>query len=201
MSPQNNIFGKIPFLRYVVAFILGILIGGEIKFQPILLFSCIVLIACTFLLKIAQKKKTSFKLPVFNYLTPLLFISFGTIYSSYYQQTIFSKKIPEYGTYIGTILEKAPSTRNRFKYSLKIESVKDSTSIILLDEKIVAYISDSISNEILKPGNKIQFRTNLYQITNSNNPGEFNFQRYMFLKKVRYQSYLKYQPEILPTKS
>ncbi|MFA9393008.1 MAG: ComEC/Rec2 family competence protein [Prolixibacteraceae bacterium] len=191
MSPGNVNVGKIPFLKYTLAFGIGILIGLKIQFQPFILLASIAFL----ILSVMISRKAASQTFSGNRFSTLIFIGllivFGLVYSSLYHALRFTSELPLNAKYTGVILEKSPSNHQRFRYLVKLSSITDSTQIIAVHEKIIVYNSDSLSNTKLQPGQSILFQSNLYPISNSNNPGEFNYRQYMFREGIRYQAYLK----------
>ncbi|MBN1115937.1 MAG: ComEC family competence protein [Bacteroidales bacterium] len=120
----------------------------------------------------------------------LLLSSLGFSYSYYHTKNHFSNDIPLESRYAGIVLEKAPATKNNFKYIVQINSAMKNDLKSRVNEKILLYNSDSVSNSILNPGSGIMFRARLYEISTNNNPGEFNYKRFMNLKGIRYQTYV-----------
>jgi competence protein ComEC len=190
MKPQANIFEQIPFLRFTLLFLSGILLHSFIKPDGNrFLFVLIPLFAATFLF---LKKAGSAK--PYNYwfsaIFFLLFAALGFTYSHLHNKTLFSKKFPVETKYTGIILEKAPSTKNRYKYIVNINTALENGATKKFNEKVLVYVSDSVSNSKLEPGSGISFQAKFYEISTNNNPGEFNYKRFMNLKGIRYQTYL-----------
>lgn len=95
--------------------------------------------------------------------------------------------------YAGIVQDKAPSTNNRWKYTVDLKCSRTSTNFEMEKEKILLYASDSISNTKIEPGDEIIFTAQLREISNSKNPGEFDFKKYMQRTGIRYQAYV-YEP-------
>jgi competence protein ComEC len=191
MKPQASIFNNFPFLRFTLAFITGIIIRN--CFDNVLSsFLALTIFSFTTTLLLLFKAKESFKFNRFFSIS--IFISFicaGFIYTHLYMKGMFDDDIPENATYSGLILDKAPTTNNRFKYTLQLDCVKRNDSLKSANEKIILYNSDSLTNTHIEPGKRVLFQSKLFGVTRSNNPGEFDFKRYMNLKGIRYQAYLK----------
>ena len=198
MSPQNQIFGKIPFLRFTIAFGIGIAMSVKLNYSAWLIPVC-------FLFILIIKSKTNLLSNsrtaqlTYSFLVLLLLIFAGSAFSNYHDNNQFKSEItPTKARFTGYVLEKSPSKNNRFKYLVQLNTQLDSTRLLAIDERIVLFNADSLTNKQLQPGKQIMFQTLLNPITNSNNPGEFNYQRYMKLEGVRYQTYLHKEVTILP---
>ena len=198
MSPQNQILGKIPFLRYTAAFGFGIVMAENMIHSAwvIPVFFLFILI-----LKIEPKLLSNSRTAqmLFGILVLFTLIFTGAAIRNYHFNNQFRSEITSTkARFTGYVLEKSPAKNNRYKYLVQLNSQLDSNALVAIDEKIVLYNADSLTNAHIKPGNLIVFQTLLNPITNSNNPGEFNYQRYMKLEGIRYQTYLKRGITILP---
>jgi competence protein ComEC len=129
-----------------------------------------------------------------------IFILAGFTYSEAYKNRQFPHDIPVNGIYTAIVHEKVPSTNNRFKFTVKLECAKENNNLLLVNEKIVLYSSDTVTNRLVEPGNEIVFKAQLYEISNNKNPGEFDFKSYMSKKGIRYQASVKSGITISATK-
>jgi competence protein ComEC len=131
-------------------------------------------------------------------LTSLLIAGFT--YSQVFKYRQFLHDVPLNGVYTAIVHEKVPSTNNRFKFTLKLECAKENNNFQLINEKIVLYSSDTLTNQMVEPGNEIVFKAHLNEISNNKNPGEFDFKSYMRKKGIRYQASVKSGITISATK-
>jgi competence protein ComEC len=191
MKPQLYIFNQCPFLRFTLVFIFGITLENIVN--PILnyLITILLIILAILIVYSITLKNSIVNDRLFSVLILTTFLTAGFIYSQTYKQLQYTCEIPVNGIYSGIVREKVPSTNNRYKYTLKLESATENENIHLIDEKILLYSSDSSANAKIEPGCEIYFGAHLFEISNNNNPGEFNFKRYMNRKGVRYQAYVK----------
>jgi competence protein ComEC len=191
MKPQTSIFNNFPFLRITLAFLTGIIIRNGLDNVPIIfLISSLLpfIISLLFLFRV----KNSFQINRYFSLSVIVsFVCAGFLYSHFYLNGLFDEDIPENATYSGIILDKAPSKNNRFKYTLQLDCVKKNDSLKYVNEKILLFNSDSLSNTEIEPGKRVLFQSRLFKISNSDNPCEFNFEKYMKIKGIRYQTFIK----------
>jgi competence protein ComEC len=191
MKPRTSIFNNFPFVRFTAAFIAGIIIRNIFDKVPTIYLVPIILLIIITLLFFFRLKRS---IRADRFLGISVFISFlgiGFIFTQFYLNGLFEKNIPLDATYTGIILDKAPSTSDRFKYTLKLDCVKKNDSLKSVDENIILYNSDSLSNAQLEPGKRVLFQSRLFEIINSNNPCEFNYKKFMKVKGIRYQTYIK----------
>lgn len=190
MKPQTSIFNSFPFVRFTLAFITGIIIRNSFdNVRLVFIIPAVLPIIVTTLFLF--KAKNSFQINrIFSFSVFLSFICAGFLYTHFYSVSLFDEDIPDQGSYSGIILEKAPSKNDRFKYTLKLDCVKRNDSLKYVKEKIILYNSDSLSNIEIEPGKRVLFQSRLFEITQSNNPGEFDFKSYMKNKGIRYQTFI-----------
>jgi competence protein ComEC len=191
MKPQISIFNSFPFVRFTLAFIAGIIIRNSFDNISSIFFVLSIFPLLVSLLFLFKSKK-SFRINrFFSFSVFISFICCGFLYTNFYLSELFDENIPEDATYSGLILDKSPSTNNRFKYILQLDCVKRNDSLKFVKEKIIIYNSDSLSNSQIEPGKRVLFQSQLHPINNSNNPCEFNFKKYMKIKGIRYQTFVK----------
>ncbi|HPR59845.1 MAG TPA: ComEC/Rec2 family competence protein [Prolixibacteraceae bacterium] len=194
MKPQ-----KVPFLKYTLAAVTGILFAKHITCSEIYYWLSLMLLVVFVALKFVIKTKTKQYSKTLFITTFILFVSVWFIYTSVYTQQQFNKNLPLSARYVGQIEEKTSSAnKDRLTVSLKMAYTSDST--YQLSEKIVINSYDTIFNKTLSWGDYIIFKSNLKPITSQGNPGEFNYQRFMLQKGIRYQAYLFKGIEKFPNK-
>lgn len=191
MNPLSAILRKVPFLKYTTAFCLGILIGLKTDhWSPwLLLFSTILILAVFFFQKIVVKRSLKNSIQVFLMVATLL--ALGMVYSSKYTRNLSDKNFNKNALYTAYVFDKVPSHNHRYRYLVHLTSVKDSGILRPAKEKVLLYVSDSTTNNNLQLGSQIVFQAKFYPIQSANNPGEFNYKKFMLLKGIRYQAYLQ----------
>jgi competence protein ComEC len=190
MKPQSNIFGSIPFLRFTLAFTCGLLTADLFNYTISLTTALIAITALALCFPLAGKTLISNR--IFSFFAIVCFIASGALYQQIFVHNQFSGNIPQEGSFLGVILEKAPTTNNNSKYIIKIQQVKTNNRIQYEKEKISLYCADSMVNAKSRPGNIIIFESKLTAIENGKNPGEFDFKRFLQIKGIRYQAYVNH---------
>ena len=197
MVYNSSIFGKIPFLRFSFATILGIVISEYFtcNYSIVILLVAIIWILTFVLLKCFPKPLFSNK--IIGLCTIITFIWGGFIYTSIYKSNQFSENLPEKAIYTGSIQSKTATQGKSFKYEISLNSASINDTTYKVHEKILLYNSDSITNSHLYQGCNIIFETQLHPIKDNNNPGEFKYKKFMENKGIRYQTFLKSNITIL----
>jgi competence protein ComEC len=192
MKPKLSAFNYFPFLRFSLAFIAGIILEeqfgvGQASFF-LFLGLCVLLVIFSILLKKSPSRDYYISI-----MLVLAFVAVGISYTYSYKRDQFKKDPTLKAMYAGIVQDKAPSTNNRWKYTVGLKCSRTNTNFEMEKEKIILYVSDSISNTKIEPGDEIIFSAQLREISNSNNPGEFDFKKYMQRTGIRYQAYV-YEP-------
>lgn len=191
MKPKLSIFNNFPFVRLTIVFILGIVFENTVNpfagFLPVMILT---LLAFAVLFSLFLKQSIR-KDRLFSALILITLFMAGFTYAQSYKFLQFREDIPVDGLYSGIIRDKVPAVNNRFKYTVKLECVKENNNIHLINEKILLYSSDTVANAMIEPGCEIYFWAHLYEINNNNNPGEFDFKKYMSRRGIRYQASVK----------
>jgi len=196
MKTQIKILQKVPILKFLFAFLLGIIVRDCLtNFPKLLLYPALFLIPFLFAFYFLSNKSRNYS-RLFS-ISFLAFIFFsGITYNHLYKSIFFNDELPEKGIFTGLVLEEAPTTHNRIKYTVKLDQVQHEHASRKVSEKILVYSSDSLANLKIEPGKRITFNGWINEISNSNNPGDFNYKRYMNLLEIRYQCYVKSGIEI-----
>jgi competence protein ComEC len=194
MPSLRNINNTIPIFRHTISFILGIMASEIISFislkrihLPLILLT---LLATIVLSSIKISKPFRHQKLFSIYIVTIIFFM-GMIHASYFQQNQFRKSIPTQATYTGCVLEVKPSVNKRQQLTIEIKSATLADTVIHnISERVVVYGSDSASIYSIVPGDDILFEGRLFPIKSNNNPGDFDYKRYMQNKGIRYQSYV-----------
>ncbi len=192
MKPKLSAFNYFPFLRFSLAFIAGIILEeqfgvGQASFF-LFLGLCVLLVIFSILLKKSPSRDYYISI-----MLVLAFVAVGISYTYSYKRDQFKKDPTLKAMYAGIVQDKAPSTNNRWKYTVGLKCSRTNTNFEMEKEKILLYVSDSISNTKIEPGDEIIFMAQLREISNSKNPGEFDFKKYSQRNGIRYQTYV-YEP-------
>lgn len=194
MKPQ-----KVPFLKYTLAALTGIILSKYFSCTEAHYWLCFLFLAFFIIFKFWIKTKSKQYSKILFIATFILFVSTWFIYTSTYTQQQFNNNLPLNAKYVGQIEDKTSSAnKDRLTVRLKIAQTSDST--YNLSEKIVINSYDTIFNKTLSWGDYIIFNSKLRPITSQGNPGEFNYQRFMLQKGIRYQANLYKGIEKIPNK-
>ena len=199
MAPRRSIFGSILFLRYSIAFIAGILLSDLIEYRsyfPYLLFAPAILILYINLQK--DTSKPFYRL--YAIAIGLLFVFAGMLYTSFFTQHRFNEQFPKEAIFTGRVIEKSLTSSGRSKYTIKLMGAVTNDSTYQLSETILLYPRTEQEENPL-PCNIIVFSCRLNRIESNQNPGEFDYKRFMLNRGIRYQAYTKSEIEILSQKS
>lgn len=197
MTPESKIFGKIPFLRFTLAFTSGIILSQFVALSGKFNIFLIVAIVVLFTVKILVQHTTFFS-KYASILFTLLFILGALLFTNLHFATLFDKNMPEKGTYMAYVSDKTPSANKRFRYIVNIEQAISNEKTLNVSEKIMISISDSAINKQLIPGHRIMFDASLREVTQNNNPGDFDYKAYLLRRGIRYQSNVWSEVHILP---
>ncbi len=183
---------KLPFIRLIIPFIIGIFFGINssinIKYY---IFSIIALSIFFVIFYFINKKHKSYKLRfTAGFLVYILFFVFGNILLSIKtvgKSELANKKIIAKAIITGIPEEKA----NSVKFIAQIFYVKTDSSLINCDEKILVYAFKDSTSKALAYGDEIIFSGKLQEVKNSGNPKEFNYKSFLLKKGIQNQLYLK----------
>jgi competence protein ComEC len=196
MKPRSNILQKVPILKFAFAFLLGIIIRDSFTIFPtVALVPILVFFLLSFFFYFLSEKALFYS-KLYGISVLLFFICFGISYNHLYKSLFFNDKLPQKGIFTGLVLDESPTTHNRMKYTVKLDRVQREYSTRRVSEKILLYSSDSVANLKIDPGKRITFNGWINEISNSNNPGDFNYKRYMNIRGIRYQCNIKSGIEI-----
>ena len=186
---MNNAFNNIPFLRILIPFIVGILLGIYFSLTALsfIYFAIIIIL----LILINLKKSKSVLLKRFNLvLLDLFFLILGVNLVS--EANLISQK-SYYGnylksdsavTFIATIND-LPIEKGRFmKCFLKVNEVKTNSGFKKASGNLIGYFKNSLGKNQLKVGSSILFKANLSSIDSPKNPFEFDYKTYLYNRQI-----------------
>ena len=205
---QASLFWKkAPFIRLIIPVIIGILFQLIFPFDKAFILSAIVsftiaLIAFSFLPISIRFKFRAFQ----GFIINITLIAFGLLIV--YQKDIRNKSDWFGNVYhdsdylIATINEPLIEKNKSYKADALINNIIQNQTVYSTLGKVIIYFKkDSLNPVQLKYGDKILISKALQQITNSGNPGAFNYRRYSSFKQIFHNVYLKNNEwTILPDK-
>jgi competence protein ComEC len=187
-------FQKYPLLRVIIPFIIGVacFITFHDQFdRAIFGIISICLLATT----IISWNWVSFKYRIIRGIflqLSIFFIAFT--YTGIYQENAFS--LPsnianDTTTYIAKIVDPPVEKQRSIKLTLLISQYKNGEKLITTNEKCLIYVYKDSLSQALEYGDEIMFRTQLKAVPSPLNPDEFNYQKSLWNKGIRFQSYLE----------
>ena len=176
---------QIPFLRPTIALVFGIFTGSILDLPiPLLLAVSATLFFCLFFI---HRNYTYRIFTLFGISTHLLYIFIGILVFE-----IYNKKpaFIENDVFIATVLEKPQEKKNSYKSVIKLSTVKNNSTILQTNEKVLVYFEKHNKAKKLEPGDNIVFSATPQLIKNYGNPFEFDYKKYLEQKKIYRQLYL-----------
>ncbi len=182
MSHFNLELAKIPFFRFLIPLILGIMIGYYINIQPDIFFTGLMIAGSSIIILLfVVFRFASFRYRwLFGVFVHILFLGLGLMVVQLRIIQEHKNEVLQNGhALIGDVLD-APVERNKSrKILMKVNGVKMEKEWMGADFKIVAYLEkDSLTAE-LDPGDKLIIRAGISDFQKAGNPWEFNYPRYM----------------------
>ncbi|WP_373523638.1 ComEC/Rec2 family competence protein [Aquiflexum sp.] len=195
-------FSEFPFLRYVVFFILGVVIysffGENIPRNVILVTIVSVYLVYLILVGInIYQHAYRFKIILPN-LAYILFVFFGLYFANdtdikNQPDQLLNVEVP-IQSYLGTVLSndeaKPNSIANRFLVRM---GFSDGQEIAFTGELLIYHRSE----KPLYPGDVILVSGNPQTIQGPKNPNEFNYQRFMMRQKISHQHFIADRFEVI----
>ncbi|MBL4653060.1 MAG: ComEC/Rec2 family competence protein [Flavobacteriales bacterium] len=189
-------YNQIPFFRLITPFVVGIVFAAfmpcQIKFWWVILAFSSALTVGIGLFKLLYKNYSWRWIYGLILTTTLIingyFLTIGNIqiFSSSHigsqeiEKTWFQVRVTD------PVEEKAKS----YKVAIEVESFRDDIGWQKTHGKVITYIqkSDAVAN--IKYGDVLLLNTQLNEISPPNNPGEFNYKRYLRFHNIYHQSYI-----------
>lgn len=191
MEKTPHVLGQVPFLRFLAPFILGIYASNSIQIEPVGYFwiAPIVCIILLYIWNIIPHLNSRKHLWEKGFLIFLFFLSFGISLSKSHQKSLFSPDFEKMEWYTGIVVDHSPSSKERQKYVVNIDAGYADSCYHKMRETIVLYTQDALRSELIFPGSRISFVEKPNEIRPPQNPGEFDYKRYMLRKGIKYQLY------------
>ncbi|MGZ3863442.1 MAG: ComEC/Rec2 family competence protein [Bacteroidia bacterium] len=192
-----NFLNRIPFLRILLPFALGIVLwlSGQKDFPKLAVFSGIYAACLLFFLFTVKQTKEIPKMLYGIALQVFLFVA-GWLGCGLNNQknnpqhyvNILSQEPQYFAGYVSEIpAEKAKS----IKAEITLQNAKVNGEWKNINGKIIAYFSKTDSARLIETGQTIVFTGALQDIQSPLNPHEFDYKNYLALKNIYYTAYLK----------
>lgn len=195
MRPVVHIeIGHIPFLKVLLVYIIGIILGYYLNWSPDLFFktSCISIFFFFLSLGFFMYRRTNkilFSGSLYIFLLLLGVWNFGH-FSPQSQLCFVGNSAPL--QLIGVISDEPIVKEKTIRFPLRLECGVDSMGSPnqASGEVMMTLRRDSTSISISQYGNRIQFLNTLREITPPYNPREFDYRTYLHNKGIYHQAYL-----------
>ena len=182
MSHFNRELAKLPFLRFLIPMIFGILIGYFINIQSDIFILCL-MIAGTgiIILLFAIFRLASFRYRwLFGVFVHFFFMALGLLLVQL--STLQGQKFDDlkYGqALIGQVLDAPVERKKSIKILMKVNGVENNMEWTGADFKIVVYLEQDSLAAGLGTGDQLLIRARISDFRKAGNPWEFNYPRYM----------------------
>lgn len=185
---------SVPFVRILLPFLTGIIFSRFISLNlilpGILLFFSFVL-----LFYIWKKKKISYKYSlrwIFGLVINIFLFFSGILYLKVFESRPYFQNVNENTVAIIADVTEIPEEREKtYKLILKATASISGDSINKTTGKLLGYISkDSLSAKI-RIGDRLILKNNFREITNNNNPLEFDYREYLWNQGIRRQAFIQ----------
>jgi competence protein ComEC len=195
MRPLLNEIRKIPFVRLLISLIAGVLLAKHLNIPKGLIIGLISFLLA-FLILLIQLKNTKLVYRTF-WVQGLMLISLmvltGFIITKNRETTkcqLLANVNNKVSIMMGEVVSNPEEKNKTYKLLLKVNRVDD--KIPLTNKiKVLCYLEKDAKVGQLVPGDIILFSSGLNPIRNPGNPGEFDFERYMSIQKVYFETYIK----------
>ncbi len=184
---------KIPLIRLIIPFIAGIIFSVKINinvniyllFLPV--FLTILFIVINSIKKISQK----FFFPQFAgiYFYILLFLSGILIVDNTKKPNNITNA--KNGFIIGTVSEIPQDKNKSVKTIIEINNIFNGKEWLASDGKTIIYLEKNKKSQKLNIGDRIIFNPSFNEISNKNNPNEFDYKSYLMFHLISQQAFLK----------
>ena len=192
-----KIWHQYPFIRLLIPFIGGIIIATSISFEvhiPIVIIGLVLLIYVTGALFFFRKLSYNFRwIP--GALINLIFLMLGyeltLIGTPEFQPSNISHYSTGHQNYIVQVKEPADEKPNSYKVIAKVLYAVDSGVAQKLSGKVIFYFQKDSAASRIEYGDQLIIHVRLNKISPPQNPGEFNYKRFMANKGIYEQGYVK----------
>jgi competence protein ComEC len=186
-----NELWKIPFLRFILPFIAGILFGSALKINLVLAISLASLfIGLAFVYRPFINHDTSYH----NRWVFGLLVSFSLFFIAAYITVAYnsgSYQIRTAETIIAKVSKPPKETQKTIKIQVKATEYQENNVWNIDQSNLLIYLEKDSLAKTLKYGDLLLLHGNLNEIKNPGNPGEFDYKKFLSRKQIYFQSYLK----------
>ncbi len=192
-----NELRKIPFLRLLIPFVLGLITGNFFALPLYILFTATAIcIGLSFIYSPLITNNLAYsKNWIFGSLISLSI--FFIAYSHTINYNTIDTKIENAETILGIVDEPPKKTARSIKIILKTLKYEKNNSWVEDNSLLLIYMAQDSLSKSLKYGDIISIKGNLRAITNAGNPNEFDYKKYLHRQRIYFQAYTKSNQWIL----
>lgn len=189
-----KVFSAIPFLRIILPFVVGIVVGIQYDIPGNKALYLLLLIIPLIFFNFSKTFQSSHK-RLFMITADVFLLLFG-------QQLTENKKLNNseyfYGNQINTdslidyiaVIQDVPLKKSNYtKCELNVIAVKKDSAFVKSEGKLIAYVKPENLNP-LKAGQSLLLRTRLSSVTERKNPEEFNYKNYLNAKQIYHTAFI-----------
>ena len=192
-----NPFREIPLLPYLIPFVFGVIVGIYLATSSSIV--CLIFIVFICLLVFFIKAEFFYsKLNKVSFLLDLVIIlSFfigGVILVQFHNKLNYANYFENYSNaqsvYKVQIIKPIRIKAKSVQCEVEIFKVINRDSVFSVKGRSLLYLEKNFESLALLQGDKIEFNTNWIKIKPPQNPGQFNYQKYLIFHQIYNQSYL-----------
>lgn len=201
MSLQDD-FHKIPIVRLIIPFIIGIIFKIQFPFD---FHYCNYIIISLFLLYLVlikvKKLNSNYKIRWFYGIVVYLILFFvGVEVVKLQNKKFLTAKQDDKGLVIATVVKQPEEKPKSIKLIVEVNSIRDKDIWINTNGEAIIYLQKDTLAKQLNVGNQIMFNTILSDIKNQGNPDEFDYKKYLAYHLISRQTYVNSDDWRLMTK-
>ena len=192
----KHFWRPIPFIRLLIPLTAGILLGFylDLSFQLIAIIAVIVSIPLFAIRFLSFAEKYTLRWLNGNLFNLLLFCTGAALI--YFQNIEHDKNwignhLQKNQLIIVTLQEPLAEKANSYKALAKAESVMLNDHWKPVTGNLLLYFKKDSATRLLQYGSQVMINKSLQHITNSGNPGGFDYKRYCAFQDIHYQVYLQ----------
>src|ERR1043166_7914698 len=177
------IWKKLPFLRFLLPLITGILLQWYIQMPVKFLWVALVLSGLLLLISFLFSVYHRYKLAIINGIAiTIIFTALGCLLAWYkdirHDQAWYGKYYKPGFLLLATLQESPVEKINSYKALATITAVENDYKLISTKGNAILYFKKDSTGFILDYGSRIIFSKPLQEIMNAGNPGSFDHKRY-----------------------
>lgn len=186
-------FSKIPFLRLLIPFVLGIIIYSGLNLYSDVFYLLFFVFFVLSLVYFVNKKTSDIIKNVLFIVISDIFLFLSGFYGCYHfnpksDSNYFGYSVTHsYQNWVGEIDGIAVEKESFYKAVVNVKSINDSVAA----GKLLVYLKKPLNENSVKPGYLIKASSQIQEIKGPQNPNEFNYKKFMEYKGVLYQTFVE----------